>query len=472
MDDQTGRGVPLVELRTVSNVVYVSDSAGWIAIDDPAHLGRKVFFTVSSHGYTFPADGFGMHGRAIDTTPGGITTLQIKRVNKAERLYRIGGEGIYRDSVILGKPAPIKEPLLNAQVVGQDSVQLATYQGKLWWFWGDTNRQSYPLGHFFTASATSELPSAGGLHPNVGINLNYFVGTDGFSRGMFEREGPKLFWMDGVFVVKDGTGKEHMIAAVGVMQSLEKVLARRLVELDDNTKMFRTLCELPVAGPGRPHGHAFPATVNGKSYIYFADPLPNVRVPATYEAAIEASNYEVFTCVADGLKTVDTKTTLDRDDAGKLNWSWKRDTILLDRDMTEKLEKLGKLHKDEQYLRPMDAETGSPVVLHAGSVNWNVYRQKWVMIANQIGGKSSLLGEVYYLEAEKIEGPWTKATKVVTHDRYSFYNPKHHVEFDQDGGRYIFFEGTYSSTFDRKADITPRYDYNQMMYRLDLKRFD
>jgi hypothetical protein len=32
----------------------------------------------------------------------------------------------------------------------------------------------------------------------------------------------------------------------------------------------------------------------------------------------------------------------------------------------------------------------------------------------------------------------------------------------------IYFEGTYASTFSRKEDPTPRYDYNQVMYRLDL----
>lgn len=36
------------------------------------------------------------------------------------------------------------------------------------------------------------------------------------------------------------------------------------------------------------------------------------------------------------------------------------------------------------------------------------------------------------------------------------------------GGRFVYFEGTYSTTFSRDAEPTPRYDYNQIMYRLDL----
>jgi hypothetical protein len=57
----------------------------------------------------------------------------------------------------------------------------------------------------------------------------------------------------------------------------------------------------------------------------------------------------------------------------------------------------------------------------------------------------------------------------VTHDNYSFYNPKQHPQFDQDNGRLIYFEGTYTHTFSGNKDQTPLYDYNQVMYRLNLE---
>jgi hypothetical protein len=90
------------------------------------------------------------------------------------------------------------------------------------------------------------------------------------------------------------------------------------------------------------------------------------------------------------------------------------------------------------------------------------------MIAVEIGGAKSMLGEVWYAEAQRPEGPWRKGKQIVTHDRYSFYNPKHHAFFDQNDGRIIYFEGTYAHTFSRSGEQTPRYDYNQVMYRLDL----
>ncbi len=61
-----------------------------------------------------------------------------------------------------------------------------------------------------------------------------------------------------------------------------------------------------------------------------------------------------------------------------------------------------------------------------------------------------------------------RATKIVSHDKYSFYNPVHHAFFDQDGGRVIYFEGTYTTSFSGNPMPTPRYDYNQIMYRLEL----
>jgi hypothetical protein len=125
------------------------------------------------------------------------------------------------------------------------------------------------------------------------------------------------------------------------------------------------------------------------------------------------------------------------------------------------------LKPDEAILLLRDATTGKAVSGHNGSVHWNAYRRRWVMIICEAGG-TSFLGETWYAEADTPLGPWVYARKVVTHKKYSFYNPKQHPMFDQDGGRLIYFEGTYTHTFSGNDDATPRYDYNQIMYRLDL----
>src|SRR5215469_14263802 len=77
-DDQTGRGVPMVELQTTSSVRYYTDSNGLVAFYEPGLMNKKVWFGVSAHGYDFPPDGFGIRGATLETKPGGNARLKIK----------------------------------------------------------------------------------------------------------------------------------------------------------------------------------------------------------------------------------------------------------------------------------------------------------------------------------------------------------------------------------------------------------
>ena len=97
-------------------------------------------------------------GLTLKVVEGGRAELRLKRINLAERLYRVTGEGIYSDSVLAGIKPPISQPVINGLVMGQDSVLTTLYKGKLWWFWGDTGRPAYPLGNFHTTGASSLLP--------------------------------------------------------------------------------------------------------------------------------------------------------------------------------------------------------------------------------------------------------------------------------------------------------------------------
>ena len=167
LDAESGRGVPLVELETVHHVRFVTDNAGRIAVGDPDLLDREVFFYVHSHGYEVPKDGFGFRGVRLTLQAGQPSVIRLKRRQIAERLCRLTGEGLYRDSLLLGYRMP--QALDNNQeavaagrrgrglVAGQDSVQAALYRQRIYWFWGDTNRLLYPLGLFRTAGATTPL---------------------------------------------------------------------------------------------------------------------------------------------------------------------------------------------------------------------------------------------------------------------------------------------------------------------------
>jgi hypothetical protein len=213
VDAATGRGVPLVELRTVHHVRLVTDSNGIAAFHEPGLMTRTVFFHVAGHGYEFPRDGFGYRGTRVEVSPGGSVTLKVDRVNLAERLYRVTGAGVYRDSLLVGAEVPVKEPLLNAHVLGSDSVMNAVYGGKRYWFWGDTLRASYPLGNFHVPGATSALPGRGGLDPDVGVDLTYFVDDTGFAKATCEMPGKGPTWLTSLVVLPDAKRRERMLGS-------------------------------------------------------------------------------------------------------------------------------------------------------------------------------------------------------------------------------------------------------------------
>lgn len=464
LDDQTGRGVPLVELRTTGAISYFTDSNGIVAFDEPGLMNQRVFFEVSSHGYEFPADGFGIRGKGLDVKPGGKATLKIKRQNIAERLYRVTGGGIYRDTVLVGREAPIEHPLLNAKVIGCDSIQTAVYKSRMYWFWGDTIRPAYPLGNFNMTGATTPAPAAG---PNLdrGVNLEYFVGDDGFARGVAKMEGSGPTWLDAMTVVPDRDGRERLFAGYVKIKPPLTAYRRGICVWNDDQQAFEHAADLPLDGPLIPFGHVARRSEDGVEYVFFGDPFPLVRTRATAESVLDINTYEAYTCLQSGTVAGDGK--IARDESGKAVYSWKRGTPALSAEDEAKLIHSGKLKANEARLQLRDRATGKPIVPHRGSVSWNAFRKRWILIFCQYGG-TSMLGEIWYAEADSPLGPWRDAVKVVTHDRYTFYNPLEHAELSQDGGRLIYFEGTYTHSFSGNPVRTPRYDYNQIMYRLDL----
>jgi hypothetical protein len=496
VDRQAGRGVPLVELRTTNGIRYCTDSSGLVAFCEPGLMDREVFFFVESPGYEYPKDGFGYQGTRLRTTPGTEAVVKIDRLNLAERLYRVTGQGIYRDSVLLRQPVPLQNPVLNGQVMGQDSVDTCLYRGRLFWLWGDTGRPSYPLGHFATAGAVSDLPGQGGLDPAVGVNLEYFVDKNGFSRPICRLKEPGLVWLDGLLVVKDDRGRERMLARFARLKDLGHVLERGLVVFNDATESFEPLVRSSQNLLPYPNfGHAFPVTAGNCSYWYFALPFPltvRMRIEAQWNAVIDPNRYEVLTAleaagplavgelrgpsyptdISNGAgaapRSTQPKQASQPPDAPR-SCRWVRFDALADPDAAARARVTAALQREKKDTRFHDIQTGREITPHGGSVYFNTYRHKWVAVFVQAGGKSSYLGEVWYAEADTPIGPWAYARQVVTHNKYSFYNPKQHPYFDREGGRMIFFEGTYSHTFSGAAETaTPRYDYNQIMYRLNL----
>jgi hypothetical protein len=475
LDDQTGRGVPLVELKAVNSATWWTDSAGLVAFNEPGLMGHEVYFHVRSHGYQLPKDGFGNRGIVLKPGRGTSATIKLSRINIAERLYRITGEGIYRDSVILGESAPIKKPLLNGQVLGQDGTHAVPYRGRIVWLWGDTQRVSYPLGNFRVSGATSEwpLPHGNGLDPNLGVDLTYFVNESGFSRPMIPQEaipGRGAVWHSGVTTLRDEHDVERLIASFTRLERLGKPLERGYIIYNDATDRFDRLAQLDINADMYLEGHPFRVRAADQDYLYSGYTIPcATRVRAELKHVVNPADYEGFTCLVAGTRYDKSTTKLDRRDDGSLNYGWKRATPPLSHDQQEALVRAGAMQPDEVWPQLTDMMTNASIRPHASTIRWNGYRQRWIMILEQAGGESSFIGEIWFAEADTPVGPWAYARKVVTHDKQSFYNPNHFSFFDQNGGRVIFFDGTYTADFSGTTERTPRYDYNLIMYRLVLE---
>ncbi len=194
----------------------------------------------------------------------------------------------------------------------------------------------------------------------------------------------------------------------------------------------------------------------------------SVRVPARYESVLDPKSYEALTCVRAGGDR--EKPVADRDEQGALKWRWDRDSWPVTGEIEQKLLKSGEIRPEEARFSPQAlGEEGKRLRFSSGTVRFNRYRNCWVLIGGEFGGSKSFLGEVWYSEGPSAIGPFSKAVKVVTHEGQSFYNVCHHDALDEQDSRVIHFEGTYTNSFTRNIEPTPRYEYNQMLYRLDLE---
>ena len=406
-------------VTTNNHIASFTDSNGIVAWNEPGLMDCDVYFSIESPGYRFPGGGATVHIKQ-----GGRVELKIQRLSVAERLYRVTGQGIYRDSVLTGYPVPLGQPVLNAEVLGQDTVRVAPYRGKLFWLWGDTDRASGPFGNFSTTSATSELPGDGGLDPSVGVDLHYFTGPDGFVKPMCNWPVTGLKWLDALFTVRDPSGAERLVARYDSIGEHSKTNESGLAVFNDEHGEFDRLVLFPSPSPEVGPGGVPPFRVRsrGVEYLYFCDarPGPVVRVRADWKSIQDLHAYEVF----DG--------------------EWKPGATLPPAQNTW-----------------LDVEAGEPIEA-AAKVSWNEYRKRWIGILQKNPG------EVWYAEADTPTGPWVYATRVASNGNYYFYWPVQHPFFDQEGGRKIYFEGTYTETFSGNPVITPRYNYNQLMYRLSL----
>lgn len=419
VDKENGWPVPLVELRTTHGVSFVTDNAGKIAFDLPELMGKETWFDVRGQGYGVEKDGFGESGVRFKIEPGGRNRVEVERTIIARRLGRLTGAGLFGESQKLGAEKDWQE----SGIMGCDTVENAIYKGQLFWLWGDTRIPNYALGIFDSPSATTSLKRISVFEPPLRLNFDYFKDSKGAPRGVADMPGPGPTWITGFVGLPGADGHEHLVATYTKIRGWLESYQWGLAVWDDAKESFEQKLVLweksrsNLTPPLILQGHAVKWMDSaGKKWVLFCNPFPLARCPATFEAWQNTHTWE----------RLKTQKTLQA------------------------------------------AGTGGPVTVHAGSIAWNEWRRRWVTIFVQAGGKPSALGEIWYAEADSPTGPWGPAVKVLSHDNYSFYNPTVHPELAPEDSRMLIFEGTYTAEFANRPQMTPRYNYNQILYRLDL----
>jgi hypothetical protein len=419
VEQGTGWPVPLVELRTTHQVRLVTDNAGVIAFDLPELMGCETWFDVIGHGYEVPSDGFGFRGVRLKPEPGKTLKMEVQRHVIARRLGRLTGGGLFAESHKLGLARDWNE----SGVLGCDSVQTAVYRGRLFWVWGDTVVPRYPLGIFDATAATSSVQPLTAFVPPLRLKLDYFTDENGRPRGVAKMPGHGPTWVTGLVTLSDKAGRLRLVASYVKVKPPLEAYQWGLAVWNDQMQSFEPLrliwtkSDRQPKPPPLPDGHAVLwKDLDGKEWVLFGNPLPTLRCLATFEAWQEPAAWEA----------VEPQETI------------------------------------------LSAVDGSQIKPHSGSIAWYPWRKRWATVFLQSAGKPSALGELWYAEADAPTGPWGPAVKVLSHENYTFYNPRLHPEFTPHGSPLLFFEGTYTQQFSENRQPTPRYDYNQILYRLDL----
>ncbi len=414
----SGWPVPMVELRTTHHARFVTDNAGVIAFDLPELMGRETWFDVFGNGYEVPNDGLGQQGVRLKPEPGKTLRVEVNRTIVARRLGRLTGGGIFAESQKLGLEMDLRE----SGVLGCDTVQNAVHHGRMFWLWGDTTMANYPLGIFHSTAATTEVQPLPKFEPPLRMSFDYFRDAKGVPRAVAKMPGEGPTWVTGCISLPDKTGAMRLVGCYTKVRPPMEVYERGLCVWNEVASKFEPSRVVwsksnQTYAPVTPEWHPVRwRDADGEEWLLFGNPLPVLRCRPTFEAWQNPAAWEP-------------------------------------------------INPQETLASSLD---GKPVKPHSGAIAWNAFRGRWVTVFMESFGKPSAFGELWYAEADAPMGPWGKAVKVLSHPNYTFYNPVLHPEFSPNNSPILLFEGTYTMQFADRPAPTPRYNYNQILYRLDL----
>lgn len=156
-----------------------------------------------------------------------------------------------------------------------------------------------------------------------------------------------------------------------------------------------------------------------------------------------------------------------RGEDGRPEYAWRQGGLPFNQTLSKALIEQGKLTDDESIFLLHDHDSGDALRAHGGSLAWNEYRQRWVMIASKHGARRC--SEKYGMPRPKhlsVPGrtPSRSSRTTTTVSTIPSSIPTS-IKMADDSSTLKERTPIHSPTIPTQ---TPRYDYNQIMYRLDL----
>jgi hypothetical protein len=467
-------------------------------------------------------------GATLLPSAGAGATLLLRRTQIAQRMYRLTGAGLYRDAQLTGGrglPASLaaagQDGLLDraSGVIGQDTVMTAVFGGRAFWLWGDTacprsarqnNCEAFGMHTVGATSCISSSSNSSSAECDVSLApaLRYFVND---SDAAFPHMAPMAplppleqnTWLAGLAVIDDPAGPpgNRQLLFANYYKNPGDAFAAN----DDST---RTAAK-PITGMAQwdaslarfvPAGPAWPADaddfLNGAhtaqvlsprdaaarpAYVYYGGHSvlnPPIRVLATPAAMANYSAFEEFDAASGEWQPVAVARK------AKARYRETAATTVVRFVGGGKLD-LGRLPPGPSGAGQRRGQGPNQPWSQwgAGSVNYNAHAGAYLFFGHGGNGSFVAFGEAF-------TGPWVNGSWVSSHNASgaSCYNALHLPHMDLLGGRLVHFACTYTAMWSETvgngqswtsclfglnnrrdcAPVVPRYEYNNLIYRVDL----
>lgn len=242
-----------------------------------------------------------------------------------------------------------------------------------------------------------------------------------------------------------------------------------------------------------------------ETWVVMTNGYPLVRAPATAAGLTNVSRWQAYTCLVPGSSL--QHPVFDRDPStGRLIYAWRYGAPPVLEPVQRLWELLGLIKPSDEPLLNLTAASGAGagqrIMLHRTALLWSDHKAAWLLVGEDAG----VFGDIYVAVSTRPtmpEGPYRVAHLVVHHSAMNFYNPCVYpwwtatlqqgdgggegagggvdrgpassraaraavpVTAEVGSGQVIVFSGTYVNTF-TSAPKTPFYDYNGILYALDL----